>query len=208
MFLSKLIVNSRSVNTRQLLASPYLLHKAICRAFPDAGEGGTGRVLFRLDEEPYSENIYLLVQSEKEPCWEKAALLNKRLVGSPQYKKVELHVKEGQTLYFRLRANPTIKREGKRLGILHEDSQIAWLRRKAKDSGFSVNSCTVIPEGIVKDKKAELSANSFNISFISVRFEGVLKVDDASIFTNTVSQGIGSGKAMGFGLLSIAPSKG
>jgi hypothetical protein len=37
-----------------------------------------------------------------------------------------------------------------------------------------------------------------------VRFDGVLVVTDPALFRETVANGIGSGKAFGFGLLSLA----
>ena len=41
----------------------------------------------------------------------------------------------------------------------------------------------------------------------AVCFEGVLKVTDEDLFTETVENGIGSAKGFGFGLLSLAPIK-
>jgi len=38
-----------------------------------------------------------------------------------------------------------------------------------------------------------------------VRFDGTLEVTEPEIFLETVRQGIGSGKGLGFGLLSLAP---
>jgi CRISPR system Cascade subunit CasE len=43
------------------------------------------------------------------------------------------------------------------------------------------------------------------VTFASVRFEGVLEVRDADRFREALANGIGPGKAYGFGLLSIAP---
>lgn len=42
------------------------------------------------------------------------------------------------------------------------------------------------------------------LTFGSVLFEGVLEITDAERFQKTLQAGIGSGKAYGFGLLSIA----
>lgn len=41
----------------------------------------------------------------------------------------------------------------------------------------------------------------------SVLYEGVLKVTGPDLFRQTLIHGIGSGKAYGFGLLSVAPAK-
>lgn len=46
------------------------------------------------------------------------------------------------------------------------------------------------------------------LTFGDVLFEGRLMVTDAALFRQTLEQGIGSGKAYGFGLLSVAPGVG
>jgi CRISPR system Cascade subunit CasE len=42
--------------------------------------------------------------------------------------------------------------------------------------------------------------------FGSALFEGLIEVTDVDLFRQALVQGIGSGKAYGFGLLSIAPA--
>ena len=44
-----------------------------------------------------------------------------------------------------------------------------------------------------------------SITHAAVRFDGVLVVTDRAAFKTTVANGIGSGKAFGLGLLSLAP---
>jgi CRISPR system Cascade subunit CasE len=46
-----------------------------------------------------------------------------------------------------------------------------------------------------------------SLTFGSVLFEGRLRVTDAEVFRLTLERGIGSGKAYGFGLLSVAPGQ-
>jgi CRISPR system Cascade subunit CasE len=52
----------------------------------------------------------------------------------------------------------------------------------------------------------ESPGKKHRLSFGSVLFEGVLEITDAERFQKTLEAGIGSGKAYGFGLLSIAPA--
>lgn len=202
MYLTKLILNASSLEARRLLISPYMLHKAIFRAFPDASEGGPGRVLYRVDE--VGGETILLVQSEKEPGWKKTELLNRCLARVPESKLYAPALRKGQVFYFRLRANPTVKRNGKRLGLLKEDTQLAWLKRKAQDAGFGILDCRVIPEGMLTDDKREDVNRTFRMTMLSVRFEGTLSVTEPEIFQKTLEQGIGSAKGFGFGLFSIA----
>jgi len=207
MYLSKLTLDLSLPEIRRLLVNPYMLHKAIFRAFPDAGQGGTGRILYRLDTQTAVDNTCLLVQSEKEPAWNKAELL----------KNGTLHLESklfnpvfsvDQVFYFRLRANPTIKKfisnRPVRLGIIKENDQLDWLKRKGLAGGFSILDYLIIPEGMLKDKK-RTDSEEYAFSLISVRFEGKLKVTDTALFRQIVESGLGSAKGFGFGLLSLAP---
>ena len=43
-----------------------------------------------------------------------------------------------------------------------------------------------------------------NLELFSVQFDGVLQVVEPALFVHAIAAGIGSGKAFGFGLLSVA----
>jgi CRISPR system Cascade subunit CasE len=45
------------------------------------------------------------------------------------------------------------------------------------------------------------------IVLLAVRFDGYLRVRDPELFREAVVNGIGHGKALGLGLLSIAPAR-
>ncbi|MBO0719534.1 MAG: type I-E CRISPR-associated protein Cas6/Cse3/CasE [Blastocatellia bacterium] len=143
-------------------------------------------------------------------------------------------LREGRQLVFRLRANPTRKidtktgpdgkkNNGKRVEIRGEENQIAWLHRKADMHGFrlirlrvnpGIVNVRVAPENKVfgwrggngEDKDANGGARR-RLTFGAVLFEGLLEITDMERFKQTLADGIGSGKAYGFGLLSIAPAR-
>ncbi len=138
---------------------------------------------------------------------------------------------DGHVLRFRVRANPT-KRiakdtrtggalDGKRVGLLREGEQLDWLKRKGQTGGFEL----VTREGDGRDDRV-VEAPSVRVSFegrlsgrksegeirrqmthVAVRFDGLLRVTDASAFRETLIRGIGPAKAFGFGLLSVAPAR-
>lgn len=210
MYLSRLILNPRSRQVRGELARPYQMHRTLMRAFPDASEGGPGRVLFRVDTLRHRHSPMLLVQSEKQPDWSWLDGNGDYVVsgegGEPpqECKPFEPRFGTGQQLIFRLRANPTVKKDGKRLGLLKEEEHAAWLERKARAGGFRVASCRIIPEGMVKDKK-DTRQGRHALTFFAVRYEGLLAVTDPKRFEETLRAGIGAAKGYGFGLLSVAP---
>jgi CRISPR system Cascade subunit CasE len=228
MYLSRLILNPRSRQVRHELADPYEMHRTIARAFPVGGfrvdrknSEATG-VLFRVDFQPRNGIPSLLVQSQQRPDW--SFLLSPDLnylfqmegqpmdIENPAVKQVDLGFHSGQVLAFRLRANPT-KRLGKdkgeavhkRVGLGREEEQLAWLDRKIKSAGAVLLSARTSNEEHAKGKIFLEKEDDKRMHFLSVQFDGVLKVNDPAQFLATVQAGIGSGKGMGFGLLSLAP---
>jgi CRISPR system Cascade subunit CasE len=138
-------------------------------------------------------------------------------------------IREGDIFTFRLRANPT-KRVGKKDDPLHgkrvelnrEEEQLKWLARKGQErekdvpGGFEIGvspdghypRCPNViarTEGKVKGQK-RVSETGHSTTHLAVVFEGVLRVTDSDAFRETLVRGIGSAKAFGFGLLSLAPA--
>lgn len=226
MYLSLLKLNPSLRKTREMLINPYTLHQAIYRAFPDKTDGGPGRILYRVDQNQRSGTVSLLVQSEKTPDWMKVDYLGECLGEKAEFKPYAPRIMSGQRLYFRLRANPSVKKQaedkknGYRLGLLREEDQLKWLHKKAEENGFDLLTCQAMSEGIIHDergKKTEASPSAgvpediqipISLRHYAVRFEGMLKVVDPDIFTVALSNGIGSAKGFGFGLLSITPVRG
>jgi CRISPR system Cascade subunit CasE len=153
---------------------------------------------------------------------------------NPESKRVDqlyAGLEEGMILAFRLRANPTRKvdthsgpngerRNGRRVVVRDEAEQLEWLRRKGSQHGFELLATTVNPD--VPDVRAvgsakvtgarrlvdgEVALAGQRLTFGSVLFEGRLRVVDAAAMREALMHGIGSGKAYGFGLLSIALCK-
>lgn len=204
MYLSRLILNPRSRAVQRDLASPHDLHRTIMGGFPDNLEAATERVLYRLDQMERGNQIWLLVQSHLEPDWSglDVTYLAQTDRDNPAVKQFNLEPIPGQRLTFRLRANPTRRLvqpagNGKRVGIYKVDEQIQWLNRKAENGGFVIESVLPTQQQRADDRKRDLK-------FLSVQFDGILQVTDAEQFAMALANGIGSGKAFGFGLLSVA----
>lgn len=204
MYLSKLELNPRSRQVMAELRDPYQMHRTISRAFGDGDEAyRDARCLFRVDESCDGRSICALVQSKLEPDWGKWAPSPDYLVAEPMIKPFTPSFKPGQRLVFRLRANPTVKRDGKRIGIYDESERLVWLGRKGDASGFRVLEARVESDG----KQKGLTGKGCETVFSAAVFDGVLEVTDVEIFVSTLTNGIGSAKGFGFGLLSIAPRR-
>lgn len=206
MFLSKLELNPRSRRVHNEITRPYEMHRTVMSGFPQFDEQDRDRVLFRVDSNDRTRQINLLVQSGISPEWSQVQRDSQYCISDPLHKEFRPALSSGQQRYFRIRANPTVKKNGKRVGLQKEEDQQAWLSRKADLGGFEIESLSIKDEGKINDYKGT-GNNSRDLSFYSVIFEGTLLVTDPDLFQLTLEKGVGPGKGIGFGLLSIAPSK-
>lgn len=226
LYLSLLTLNGRSPEARRDLADCHALHQRVLHAFPDDPDITAARerygVLYRA--EPHDNGARVLVQSRHLPDWSRlpAGYLQSPVMGPKRVDEQYAHVVAGQELVFRLRANPqkrisnrsTIAPErwrGKRVELRREEEQIAWLRHKGETNGFALLNARISPNGDVADVRAFSPSSRVTgkhgahaLTFGSVVFEGRLRITDLALFQRALEQGIGSGKAFGFGLLSVA----
>jgi len=191
-------------------------------------------VLYRVDYDRGSGRSTLLVQSGFEPDWNVLPsdylVQIDNGFSNPACKKIDGSIEAlepGMRLVFKLRANPTKKigtksgpngerHNGRRVELRSEQDQLNWLRRRGEASGFQLATVRLqpdLPNVRAQDEgRRELKARGHRgngedrqmLTFFSVLYEGELVVADAALFRRALSEGIGPGKAYGFGLLSIA----
>jgi len=240
-FLSRLQLDPLSRRVQTELARPYEMHRTLCHAFPDlAGdEWMAARVLFRVDDGG-GGHLQLLVQSKREPSWQAFSRhLNgtRYIVAPPQVKDWQPLFCVGQTLRFRLLANPTFRpkkddgRDGERRGLYREAERLDWLARQSIRCGFVLpqsrtklrrNGAPLIFRGRHYDELVldlptcqvidlndgrRFSLPDRKIQFSAARFDGVLQISDVDLFTRALEDGIGPAKGFGFGLLSVATAE-
>lgn len=221
MYISQLKLDLSSNIARRDFAKIYEMHRSILRAFPEEGEGGPGRVLYRIDLLRREGIALVLVQSDKKPDWN---LLNPAVdyfASVPEVKEFNPNFKNGQTFTFCLRANPTYRKKepegqkGRRLGLYSESDLATWFLRKANHAGFMVTDLEEsIAEArpcknlvIIKEGRMEVHrpVGGRVQTHDAVKFEGKITVIDSELFLKALESGLGSGKGFGFGLLSLAP---
>jgi len=238
-YLSRLFLNNQNREVRHDLGDCHRLHTRILKAFGDAPDGVPARdyfgVLFRTELVEGAPGLTrLLVQSNTLPNW---SYLDGTCLGEPptpvsnpsvrtldtDYERIS----PSMSLIFRLRANPTKRisdrtagREdrllGKRVDLLREDEQIAWLHRKGQQHGFRLlGTAAVASVPDIHAARGEKTRGrrglpdqaALPLTFGSVVFNGRLEVTDRDRFRQALVTGIGSGKAFGFGLLSVAATR-
>lgn len=210
MHLSRLVLNRAVRAARIDLGNAYAMHQTLRWAFPGAGEPGTElspdeRILWRFEGE-----ATLLVQSVAAPDW---AALNAR---APSYldrwdvKRVDLAsvLTPDRPLHFRLRANPTVRRvseggKSRRYGLRRPEEQSEWLHRQGDTHGFAVLDASILAAGRERHWKP---SGGPPLTLDTVTFDGVLRVQDSSALHAALLAGLGHAKALGCGLLSLAPA--
>ncbi len=177
-------------------SNPYRIHQRLLMAYD-----GEPRLLFRLEAKENGATI--LVQSHLTPDFERAFGEFHVLAAPPEWKAFDPQLTPGEKYRFRLLANPTVRREGKRLGLFHEEEQYSWLARKLTEGGMHLLHCVVQPGGYQYASRGPAKEETLQ-THLAVLFEGQLRVDDAQKAVLTMAGGIGAAKAYGFGLLSLA----
>lgn len=222
MFLHRIYLDPSCREARRDLSDPYQLHSTLCRAFcsPDQ-KCPEGEILWRLEHAVDSiGRSHILVQSRSLPNWEGIGV---KCWLAKAYPPIDLKdrlkldsLQTDQRFRFRLRANPCVTRNGKRLGLLGIEEQEQWLKRKGERHGFllpklgnrgpSGNSQVRIDVRVSQEQMLRGNKRSGHaLKIFSVLYDGYLTVTESDKFKDVLHTGIGHGKVMGLGLLSVAP---
>jgi len=222
MFLHRILLNPRCREVRRDLSDPYQLHSTLCRAFsPPDRKCPSGDFLWRLEPETGPKGYpSILVQSSTMPDWEGIAVKGWLTKADPAIDlrdRLNIHRLQMRQKYrFRLRANPCVCRNGKRLGLFRAEEQETWIQRKGQLHGFELPKLTAfdLSESSKKRVDVRISQEQMvrgkqhsgnHIRIFSVLYDGILSVTEPDSFRNALQSGIGHGKVMGLGLLSVVP---
>lgn len=222
MFLHRIHLNPRCREARRDLSDPYQLHSTLCRAFSEPDKKcSEGEFLWRLEPETDSVGCpRILVQSRVIPDWTgisvKGWLANADSAIDLKDRLKLDSLKAGQRFRFRIRANPCVCRNGKRQGLLRLEEQETWIEQKGKLHGFSMPQLTTFDFSESSQERIDvrisqeqmLRGNQHsgnNIRIFSVLYDGILTVTEPDKFRDVLQTGIGHGKVMGLGLLSVVP---
>lgn len=200
MHLTRLRLDPRSAQARRDLGDAYEMHRTLVRAFVRDEQHTPPRILWRAEPTSAWSDPVVLVQAQEAADWSVLQALPNYLKGPVETRPLvpEQWLREDEHFRFRLFANPTVTREGKRLGLVAEDAQLTWLARQGERLGFSVEAALVTGSELLRSRKSE-----HRISLLRVCFEGRLQVRDPAALAQALRAGIGPGKAFGCGLLSL-----
>jgi CRISPR system Cascade subunit CasE len=215
LFLYRLQLSLHERSVRRDLSNAYEMHRSLSRAFVDASQEILRPFLWRLETMTADEPPIVLVQASTEAQWQ--ALPTGWLIDWQERRwDPQAVLRKGQRVAFRMRANPTVNRvpqgehtkgEGhsargrrKRLGLWREGEQLEWLQRQAEKVGLEAIEVSVSQVERLRCRKAAAT-----ITMASVQFDGGAVVADPIALANGLCHGIGHGRMLGHGLLSLAP---
>ncbi len=181
-----------------------------------------------------AQRAMILVQSNLEPDWE-YGFHNARdfLAAPPETKSYHPDFHQGMELAFRILVNPSVKsstyksinpasgqesKQGKRIALTWDKDtspEVAignWFKSKTSQAGFTIDEIIlkrlawISGTKMITDERIQpTDINYHRLRFRSALLDGTLKVTDPDTFKMCVENGIGSGKGMGLGLLSVIP---
>lgn len=204
MYLSKLTLDPRHAQARRDLGDAYEMHRTLARAFAPDPDTPPARFLWRLERRAdFQPSTVILVQSEQIADWTVLDILGGYATEILGNKPVDLDklVQPNARYRFRLLANPTVTRAGKRYGLTREQDQLAWLCLQGKRHGFNVLACE---RGACDRLQVRQRRTGHRITVDTALFEGVLEAVAPEILRQSMVNGFGHGKAFGLGLLSLA----
>jgi CRISPR system Cascade subunit CasE len=215
LFLYKLHLNLTFRDVRRDLSNVYEMHRSLSRAFVDSVHDKITPFLWRKEATTGDANPSLLVQTATEAHWD-ALPPDWLLEWQERRWDPQAAFRPGLRVTFRLRANPTVNRlpseqeskgesargRRKRLGLWREEDQLNWLQRQAQRAGLASVEASISHAERLRCRKRDNI-----ITMASAQFDGNAIIADPDALVTAVCNGIGHGRMLGHGLLSLAPQR-
>lgn len=219
-YLCSIPLNPLRSGAQRLLSHPQRMHAAVEGALPPQR---SGRLLWRLERNGPHAN--LLVLSPDPPTLEhivEQAGWPDAIGGRPRVADLSpllAQLAVGREFEFRVRLNPVQRvpgasgTRGERKGHRTMRHQLDWFLARATSEpiwGFTVGQPEASTAIIVERDQLRFtkSAAQPQVVIDTATFQGVLTVTDAGRLRQCLTEGIGSGKAYGCGLLTLAAARG
>lgn len=205
MFLSKLVIDPKHPQARRELGDVYEMHRTLVRAFAPDAVTPPPRFLWRLEPSSnHDADAIVLVQSSIKGNWAFMQSPRGSAIAIHANKQVDLNrcIRSDSLYRFRILANPSVCRNGKRIALLGEDEQVKWFTEQGEKHGFKPKSVIRLTSGRLATHRGKAGDR---ITVGTALLEGILLVSDVEALRHAVRAGLGHGKAWGLGLLSLAP---
>lgn len=219
MYLSRVEIATKNRRKIKDLTHLGAYHNWVEQSFPaEINHGERKRHLWRLDQ--LAGKNYLLVLSENKP--DTGQLEKYGVSGTAMIKVYDQFldtIKVGETMRFRLTANPSYvaPRPGEKRGQVYPyvtiEQQRQWLSKKSQKAGFKLvwqqplldEADGFVFDVVSRDYPMLYRKAGRGVRLSRVVFEGLLQVQDLTVFKDTLIKGLGREKAFGMGLMTVIP---
>jgi len=199
MYLIKVELDRGSREARKLLADCQQMHRFVTGLL--GADRRSAQALYRTNLTGNRLSLYLYAQKPIEACPAYCEVLQRDVTAWLE------GMETGQYWNFDLIASPSKKaaaegQKNSRRRVLRDPEQRqAWLARKAEQSGFRILHGQELEQVHVSGRHSlQRGGEMFHDAY---HYQGTLQITDAVQFRSALQQGIGSGKAYGFGMLMV-----
>ena len=196
MYLTKLKLSAGD-HVRFRLRDAYAIHKLVYSLFPldSNGDAKKQRILYA-DKQGAEGDRVLLIQSSVLPQGPDTLSMTSLQIDDAFYGAEHYH--------FEVTLNPVKKDpvSGKRQAIKGLLPVMKWLVERSPQWGFAVDEQTL--QAFIQNT-VTFQKDERQYCLHRVLFRGALSVTDQTLFRAAAENGLGHGKAFGFGLLQLSP---
>lgn len=192
MYISKVLIDAKIPAVRHDLNSPDLFYNTV------KSLTGDSRPVFRIENIPLNQTDFIqpvVVVSESKPDLKKSRKPAGYFAGIESI-EYNIPVREGMVYKFLMKANPSVRIFFRDYDIETDEAWRKWLESECTANGFELIDCKCTDDGYITSREK-------GRRMCSVLFEGSLKIYDVKKFQAALHKGIGRGRELGLGLLSI-----
>lgn len=203
MILTKIKLKIQSAKTQKMLSDCQYMHRIVTNLF--GTDRKSSHILYRLRLERGLTALYLY---SSQPINKERLLPEMTLEGERDLSDWIRRLKTGTVKRFDILVQPTKKvpsesgKNSQRRILREPEERMNWLVRKAAASGFEIHQCTEIEQISQFGKHIDSQGGTMHLS--GYQYQGILQVTDEALFQQTFEEGIGAGKAYGFGMLLLS----
>ena len=193
--LSKLVLNPLNKHARRDIASPYEMHRSVCRLFDSQARHASS--LWRWEPEP-DHGAVALVQSQGDPDIERMEPGWGTLEGPIRIDRHLERLTDGLLVEYRIVVNAVFieRATGKRKAVPRSQMADWWVEKAERCAGMkaAADSLAFLRDSAPIKGRGEL---------VTARLDGIAEVCDADLLRHAILKGVGRARAFGCGLLTV-----